>query len=90
MSTHAGDVFKLIGYLQDDLRKTQARLVEIRALLASLNLPTPTSEHVCPKCAVDRRTADQLADHLVNVHGEGLSVPRLHALDVSEIREKAA
>lgn len=63
------DIFKLLGFIQDDLRKTQTRLVEVRALLAAQNLSDPP-RFPCPECGVERGNADALRDHLVLLHGK--------------------
>jgi hypothetical protein len=45
-------IFKLIGYVQDDLRSCQGKLVSLRATLAAMNLPErPTVP--CPVCGID-------------------------------------
>lgn len=63
-------VFQLLGFVQDDMRRSQANLIEIRAILASLGLKdTGTTKHVCPECGFDRGTEEKLQDHLQNVHG---------------------
>lgn len=77
MSATREDIFRLIGYVQDDLRnftrQTEAKLVELRTMLAACDLPTGTQELACPHCGVTRPNQMRLADHLANVHGE----PRL-------------
>lgn len=63
-------IFQLLGFVQDDMRKAQTNLVEIRAVLASLGIKdTGTTKHVCPECGFDRGTEEKLHDHLQNVHG---------------------
>jgi hypothetical protein len=66
-SSPESDIFKLIGYVQDDLRSCQGKLVSLRATLAAMNLPErPTVP--CPVCGIDRRTQSLLEEHLANVH----------------------
>jgi hypothetical protein len=68
------DVFRLLGYIEDDLRGLHAKLTEVRAMLAAMNLPAPKPTS-CPEpgCGVELRPPTSLADHLRNVHGKGPS-----------------
>lgn len=76
MSVSRNDLFRLIGFVQDDLRETQRKLIQLRALAASLNIPETTPRHVCPECGFDRlRTPERLADHRRNVHGTDIPLP---------------
>jgi hypothetical protein len=61
------ELFKLIGYVQDDLRSCQGKLVALRATLAAMNLPERATVP-CPVCGLDRRTKGLLEEHLANVH----------------------
>lgn len=68
----SAELFKLIGYIQDDLRKSQAQLVTVRAMLAALNLDE-RPRVPCPECGIDRRTKSLLKEHLRNVHNREVS-----------------
>jgi hypothetical protein len=69
------DVWKLLTFIQDDLRQTQAKLVEVRSMLAAGAMTREQSvTFSCPKCGVARLTARDLAFHLQNVH-DGPQVP---------------
>jgi hypothetical protein len=72
------DVFKLLGYIQDDLRQTQAKLVEVRSMLAAGAMehePTDAVKCPLPHCGSDGfDTERMLAFHVQNVHG-GPPVP---------------
>ena len=61
------ELFRLIGYVQDDLRSCKAKLVSLRATLAAMNLPEPPGAP-CPVCGIDRKTPLMLEAHLANVH----------------------
>jgi hypothetical protein len=64
------DVFKLLGYIQDDLRQTQAKLVEVRTQLSAMDIPSRKRAGLaCGVCGLVRATEDSLRDHLANVHG---------------------
>ena len=68
MTTTRDDVYRLIGYIQDDLRQTQAKLVELRAMLAAGAMnSTSTTLTKCPHCPVELAPR-ALADHLHTVH----------------------
>jgi hypothetical protein len=70
MTPSITDVFKLLGYIQDDLRQTQAKLVEVRTQLAAMNLPNEAKAGLkCAECGIVRPTIELLNDHLANVHG---------------------
>lgn len=74
MSVHPDDVFRLIGYVEDDLRHVHAKLTEIRAMLASMNLPAP-ADTTCPECGIAVRAPTSLADHMWNTHGKVAATP---------------
>lgn len=71
MTTNANDVFKLLGYIQDDLRGVQAKIVSVRAMLSSLNLPEEGPRFTCkqPSCGIGFGSQHRLDEHLENVHG---------------------
>lgn len=83
MPASAADLFQLIGFIQDDLRATQAKLVELRAHLSNLNLPAP-QKHPCPVCGVDRPTNILLLEHLANVHDNPNARKQLTERDQTE------
>ena len=61
-------VFKLIGWIQDDMRGVNAKLTELRAHLAAMDLE-PASLPACPVCGpISLPPTTSLADHLRVVH----------------------
>lgn len=71
MTVTGDDIFRVLGYVQDDLRGAQAKLVEVRAMLATLNLPSEQVAIRCPDplCAVVFKSERKLAEHLYQLHG---------------------
>jgi len=70
MSATQADVWKLLTYIQDDLRQTQAKLVEVRSMLAAgaMNRDDETKT-ACPRCGIPIAGGERiLALHLQNVH----------------------
>jgi hypothetical protein len=69
------DVYKLMGFIQDDLRQTQAKLIEVRSMLAAGAMSRErTPDFACSKCGAARLTVRDLAFHMQNVH-DGPAVP---------------
>jgi hypothetical protein len=69
------DVYKLLGFIQDDLRQTQAKLVEVRSMLAAGAMSREPADLIgCPHCGVQLASTRVLASHLANVH-DGPPVP---------------
>lgn len=61
-------IFKLIGYIEADLRNVNARFTELRAYLAAENLQ-PVVLPECPLCGpLHLPPTVTLAEHLRNVH----------------------
>lgn len=75
------DIWKVADAIQMDLRAASAKLVELRAMLAGMNLPDPTSV-TCPKCGLKLRGPRTLAEHL-HVSHDG-PVPA-HHLAIDEL-----
>jgi hypothetical protein len=72
MSANRADVWKLIGYLEGDLRGVHAKLTELRSMLASGALDrAPADEKTC-HCGVVCAGDAALAEHRYDVHEEGL------------------
>ena len=68
MSAHP--VFKLIGWIEDDMRGLNAKLTELRAHLAALDIQD-VELPVCPYCGpLHLPPATTLRDHLWNLHDE--------------------
>jgi hypothetical protein len=62
-------VFRLLGYIEDDLRGVHAKLTEVRAQLSALqSLADERPGFACPVCGIVRPTEGMLRDHLVLVH----------------------
>ena len=68
------DVFRLMGFIQDDLRGVQAKLVEVRSMLASMPLRETPPEFQCRRCRVSLAGQRALDFHVQNVH-DGPAVP---------------
>jgi hypothetical protein len=58
----------MIGEAEDDFRSGLAKLTELRAYLAAMNLPNP-SRIACPECGVRLRGELVLAEHSYHSHG---------------------
>jgi hypothetical protein len=69
MSSERHDIWKVADALQMDLRAASAKLVELRAHLASIDLPDPSSV-TCPTCGIKRPGPRTLAEH-VHVSHDG-------------------
>lgn len=65
MSRHP--VWELLDRLQMDSRAQAAKLVELRALVASLDLTEP-SRPKCPDCGTAFRSVRAVAEHRYNSH----------------------
>lgn len=67
MSTERHVIWQVADSLQMDLRAATAKLVELRAKLAGLDLPEAAFV-CCPTCEVQLKGPRSLAEHLYNVH----------------------
>lgn len=65
--TERHDIWQVADALQMDLRAATAKLVELRARLAALDLPTNNAS-ACPTCGVKLRGPNTLAEHVYNSH----------------------
>jgi hypothetical protein len=65
--TERHDIWHVADGLQMDLRAAQAKLVELRARLAQLDLPEPSAV-TCPRCGLKCRGPNTLAEHLHVIH----------------------
>lgn len=61
------DIWQLADKIQMDLRAAQAKLVELRSMLAALDLPDETRT-TCPRCELRFRGPNTLAEHLHTSH----------------------
>jgi hypothetical protein len=71
VSANRADVWKLIGYIEGDLRGCQAKFTELRSMLASGALDRAPADEVQCRCGVACASEQALADHLYSVHEEG-------------------
>lgn len=69
MSVSAEDVMELSHALQQDLRAATGKLVQLRSMLAALNLPTG-EELTCRQCGIRCAGPKTLEDHERNVHAK--------------------
>lgn len=67
MSTERHEIWKVADALQMDIRNASTKLVELRARLASLDLPDGPSV-TCDKCGYKVAGPMLLAEHDYNVH----------------------
>lgn len=67
MSEPRHEIWKLADALQMDLRAANAKLLELRARLAGLELPDPKIV-ACPFCGLETRGPRTLAEHLYLSH----------------------
>jgi uncharacterized C2H2 Zn-finger protein len=63
------ELIELSTKLQQDLRAAQAKLVQLRAGVAALNLSDGEPKERCPECGILLARKFPLDDHLANVHG---------------------
>ena len=86
------DIWAVADSLQMDLRAASAKLVELRAKLAGLDLPDPTKLK-CPHCELETRGERTLAEHLHNLHNgpipEHYASIEARSLDPEEPEEEA-
>jgi hypothetical protein len=68
------DVIQQMTYLADDMRKIQAKFVELQSMVAQLKTIEPPPPHACPNCGLPLPGERALAFHLANVH-DGPPVP---------------
>jgi hypothetical protein len=61
------ELWRLADALQMDLRAASAKMVELRAQLAALDLPE-ASRVACPRCGIFFAGEHALAVHLYNMH----------------------
>lgn len=66
MSAKPHPLLTLLSYVQDDLRAVQAKLIEIRAQVALLDLDEP-ERHTC-SCGLSFKSALKLAEHGYTAH----------------------
>lgn len=61
------DIWKIADAIQMDLRAASAKLVQLRALLSTIDLPDPITA-TCPFCSVKMRGPNTLAEHVYHSH----------------------
>lgn len=75
------DVYKLIGYIESDLRAANAKFTELRSMLAAGAMNQAGGQEIlCPRCKIAVGGERALAFHIQNVH-DGPAVP----LDEAEL-----
>lgn len=65
--TERHDIWQVADALQMDLRAATAKLVELRARLAALDLPAGSGS-TCPACGLKMRGPKTLAEHVYQSH----------------------
>jgi hypothetical protein len=86
--TDRHDIWQVADALQMDLRAASAKLVELRARLASIDLPDPTSV-TCPTCDVKLRGQRTLAEH-IHVSHDGPVPQHWLAIEARSVDPEAA
>jgi hypothetical protein len=72
------ELLEITAKLQMDARAIQAKLTELRAHIATLDLPA--KEHItCPECGLTIRSRPRLAEHLFQTHAGPLPEHWQHA-----------
>lgn len=64
---HAHPLWKLLDDMQKDANRLNAKLVEVRSLVAGLELAPPV-RHECPECGAVHRHSHALAEHRYHCH----------------------
>lgn len=65
--SHDHQIWQLLDRLQMDNRAQAAKLVELRALVANIDLPNP-NESVCDVCGAKHRHKHAMEEHRYIVH----------------------
>lgn len=71
MSYTPEDLLEIGKRIRMDLTNAQGKLTAVMEGIAAMPSKNDGAEFVCPRCEVRKATAEALADHLANVHGEG-------------------
>lgn len=74
MSATKDDVYRMLSFIQDDLRQTQAKLVEVRSMLAQGAMEREPKDMLTCLCGAGFFSERALAFHVQNVHN-GPPVP---------------
>jgi hypothetical protein len=77
----AGDVYRLLGYIEDDLRSIHRKMTEVRMLLATMNLPKRVTVHACGPCHLAFYSDRELLEHRANIHDDEFALRRLRQDD---------
>lgn len=68
MTDHEHPIWHALDRLQMDLRAANSRLVELRAMVAALELPAG-QRWSCPECGTRFASAWRTQEHRYNAHG---------------------
>lgn len=72
MSVTGNDIWRTIGFLEEDCRGLLTKLHDLRMMLAAVDLPRGNAvAWVCeqPNCGIEKTSEKLLRDHLYLVHG---------------------
>lgn len=72
MSVSGNDIWRTIGFLEEDTRGLLTKLRDLRMMLATLDLPKEKAGVICERCGVEKRDQDDLREHRANVHGDNV------------------
>lgn len=70
MSVTASDIYRLIGEIETDLRRANAKFTTLRAHIAATPIPKTRPEVTCPVCGITLAGTSILTSHLSAVHGD--------------------
>ncbi len=77
MPINAKDIYAILDKIDKHCRAIPALNTELRSMLAQVNFPKPDDAYKCKHGCTSFATAERLATHLFNVHGEGELPPLL-------------
>lgn len=65
----APEIYSQLDRIQHDIRNAQAKLIELRRMIGTIELPKNRAPHACPVCGLEREGPRSLAEHIAHVHG---------------------
>lgn len=89
MSTERHEIWQLLDAIQMDIRAAGTKMVALRAHVAGLDLPDPTSVK-CPHCDLQLKGPRTLAEHLHVSHDGPVPEHLLAAEELIDPESEAA
>lgn len=68
------DALAILSELRRTLTNAQGQITDLITAVSSLSGPENRTRYICDRCGVAHTTAEKLADHLDNVHGDLVSM----------------